>query len=427
MDYASMLAKGHYFDRCVDLYFYNESKRLIGVLKTPERGMKPSITVKGTFIEGSYAISSYISIQNMSYTVDVNSVAYIDCHMYYSGLANSLTASAASDYAKKGHAVFFSVLYADQEKEPPNRAVRFQCTVAAQDRNRFDMAVQVDTTDGKLDIEFDEDGVIVPEGLGGKTEAVEVTVLDFMKSLAKAYNSALHKDEDKIPLEERKEVRWLNDKMEIAAIDCSAENGRRRLKVNPKTYKFGEILRKLNSVQTSGKKFVNLKFAVNGNILEVSTVVPDNWERIAAANGCVSEDDFDRFYLENYGLDDKQRTYITSTATWEKKNPSGSLKNPVMLNFVTAAYRTEVVVHVSTLYDDRIRSGAYVAIKANAIMGRHKGGGKRSGSRMVAMTDKTVLIRVTGAVEYEFSTTEGSSMSFVGPVVNDDWKGLAVH
>jgi hypothetical protein len=88
----------------------------MAALKTPKRGMKPSITVKGELIEGSYAISSYISIQNMSYDININAVAYIKCTMYYSGLKEAVQTSYQAEKVKNGHTILFSVLYADQEK-----------------------------------------------------------------------------------------------------------------------------------------------------------------------------------------------------------------------------------------------------------------------------------------------------------------------
>lgn len=422
MDFDLALSQGYYFDRAIDLYFYDGDKKLLGILKTPERGMKPAITVKGMYIEGSYAISSYISVQNMSYTIDVNSVAYIDCQMYYMGLRRAWGRNARSDYAKFGHSVLFSVLYADQEKEPPNRAVRFQCTVAAQDRNMFDIPVNIDTTGGKLDVEIDENSSIVVGG-GSKEDAVNAPLLELLKKLAVAYNHKLTKGQTA-------EQNVVNNKMLIGAISCSKKNGERKVKVNPKTYRFGEILRKLNCLKTSGHDYCDLKVALCGNTLDVSTIVPDDWDRIAYQEGFDTPEKLDKFYRENFLYDDKVTTYLTGEAYYQANKEGGgqeqgTLSNPIRLNYVKAAFRTENVVQMQIVYDDRIRPGSYVLIRANAIMGKQMGRGAKSGSRLYSLTNRVVMIRVTGGVEFEFSTVEDSVMTLIGPVVNDDYTGNA--
>src|SRR5574344_809969 len=132
---------GIYFDRCIDLTFYDENMNAKRFLKTPEVGYKPDITIKGTLIEGSYSISSFISITNLSYEFDINSIYYIKARMYYRGLIGK-TVGNLENY--QGHVILFSVLYADQEKEPPNRAVRFQCTVSATDYTRLGTKLYTD-------------------------------------------------------------------------------------------------------------------------------------------------------------------------------------------------------------------------------------------------------------------------------------------
>ena len=71
MDFTTAKSLGYYFDRCIDLDFYNTDMEHIASLRTPKRGLKPTITIKGLFIEGGYAIDSYISIQNMAFDIDV--------------------------------------------------------------------------------------------------------------------------------------------------------------------------------------------------------------------------------------------------------------------------------------------------------------------------------------------------------------------
>ena len=73
LSFLESVQNGIYFDRCIDLTFYDENMTPKWYLKTPEVGYKPDITIKGTLIEGSYSISSFISITNLSYDFDINS------------------------------------------------------------------------------------------------------------------------------------------------------------------------------------------------------------------------------------------------------------------------------------------------------------------------------------------------------------------
>jgi hypothetical protein len=96
-------------------------------------------------------------------------------------------------------------------------------------------------------------------------------------------------------------------------------------------------------------------------------------------------------------------------------------KCPVVpLNFVKSATRSECVIYVETLFDDRITPGCHVAIKSNAIMGKKFGSskGKNGGSRILNYLDseEPIVFRNTGKIEYLFSTTEDSYMKLQGPV-----------
>ena len=113
MDFQTAREIGYYFDRCIDLVFYDDEMKVIGRLNTPKRGMKPTITIKGIFIEGGYAIDSYISVQNMAFDVDISYVSYIKAKMYYSGLAETVASTDVNRRLKHGHTILYRVLYAD--------------------------------------------------------------------------------------------------------------------------------------------------------------------------------------------------------------------------------------------------------------------------------------------------------------------------
>ena len=45
----------------------------------------------------------------------------------------------------------------------------------------------------------------------------------------------------------------------------------------------------------------------------------------------------------------------------------------------------------------------------------------KDGSRITSYRNEMVTFRATGKIEYEFSTTGGSSMNLQGPVVKDEY------
>lgn len=412
MEFQDAVDLGYYFDRCVDLYFYDDNKTLLGILKCPKRSIKPSITVKGEFIEGEYAISSYISVQNMAYDVDVNAVSYIDCHMYYGGLNDSHAYSEETEGVRQGHSILFSVLYADQEKEPPNRAVRFQCTVAAQDKKRFDTKVTITPDTGK--VVSGKNNVAVTKG-NGKKGSNSVTLIELLKSAAKAYNETVSSaSSDKYRI---------NDKLMIKAIECDKESAETKINISPGKYSIGDLFRKLNSYKTDGTKdigFCRWKICMNSGMICVSRITPPDWRDVAVAQGYTTEEQ-QLEYITNYHKKEMNIYQISSNGS---ARPSLNT-TPVYLNYVKQAYRTEISMNVVTMYDDRIRPGCFCVIQGNAIMGRHLGRGGKSGSRLIHTTNQMVLFRVTGGVEFEFSTTEDCSMTLIGAIIDEDYKGTA--
>lgn len=419
MDFQQAVNLGYYFDRCVDLYFYDSEKELLGTLKCPKRSIKPAITVKGEFIEGGYAISSYISVQNMSYDVDVNAVAYIDCHMYYSGLDEAPSISEKTEGVKHGHSVFFSVLYADQEKEPPNRAVRFQCTVAAQDKERFDIPIVL-APDAKI---VGGDDKVDFSGQGSKKTSVKlITVLS---GIAKVHNNNINKKKFKVNNKNAIRIAQINESLLINAIQCNPDIAEKSVTLPPGHYTIGDLIRKLNSCKTGGSgdnAYCEWKISVNAGVLDVNNIIPNNWREIAINLGYKSGEQQDKFYNSNFAEKPKL-IYLVSEGKFDYSEQKGSNEKepPVFLNYIKSAYRTENNINVTTIYDDRIRPGCICVIQGNAIMGRHSGRGGKSGSRLIQTTNHAVAFRVTGGVNYEFSTTEDSSMTLVGSIYDDDF------
>lgn len=407
LDYfTNALRNGYYFDRAIDLVFYDSERKPICALKTPKRGIKPSIVVKGTMIEGSYSINSYISIQNMMYDIDINSVAYIKCRMYYNGITESKaiweTNQELYEQMKNGNVIIFSVLYADQEKEPPNRAVRFQCTVAAQDYTRFSMKANIskDSSISKANGTSKKAAGTGNKGDKGKN------IIDLLVEWANAYNDSLpKKDLDSVEFDRITGVNYDEDfgkeKDEKGDYSVSLDESVGE--------KLGDILRVLNSMGST--KPCPWSIYLSMGVIYVNKIAPPNWKDLAENKGASTVESYMNFYDTNY-ISGKRKVKMLDGST------NSDERGPVMLNFVKGAYRNDVIIHASTIFDGRIYPGCLCAIKGSAIMGKH---GKKN-ARITAGTDKTILFRATGAIEYEFSTTETSNMSLTGPRIYEDYK-----
>ena len=426
MDFETAKKFGYYFDRCIDLDFYNTDMEHIASLRTPKSGLKPTITIKGIFIEGGYAIDSYISIQNMAFDIDVSYVGYIRARMYYSGLEeNTATLSAPSNKVRNGHTVIYRVLYADQEKEPPNRCVRFQCVVASKDTTMYETPLYI--TKGEL--------AYFKEGSSTSSMQKDVTskagrtapLKRLCEDLINIYNTGVKQNTPagKSP------VFFNNLKISILEIDEPLENMEVLLPLGE--YKLGDFIRRLNEniakTELNGFAYSNFKIIIDRGVMRVSTPVPSNWKKIAISEGC-PKDKLSEYYTKNY-LDVKTKTYTVTEGAFipEQKSPV------VPLSFVKSATRSECVIYVETLFDDRITPGCHVAIKSNAIMGKKFGSskGKTGGSRILNYLDneEPIVFRNTGRIDYLFSTTEDSYMKMQGPVDESEeatvWNNEAIQ
>lgn len=407
--YNMAMMQGYYFDRRIDLEFFSadDEKNLkpLYKLNTPKNGIKPSITVKGTYIEGGYSVNSFISIQNMSYSVDVNSVAFIKCKMYYSGMDESMAKTGQAITGAGGIETLYQVLYADQEKEPPNRAVRFQCVVASECKEMFDIPIEVSREKG---IASDDGTFGVSEsGSGGKSGSrVSMRFVDYLKKLATARNQYINKN-----YTEKKKV--LKDSLLINCIEYPKDRKGMKISLSPGKYKFGEALRKIGTMTVgdmSSPKYCHIKTSTFNGSLIVTVIPPVDWEIRAKKDGKTTPEKINEFFNENYSND--REVILVEGGSMKIPSRIGTADNPVPLNFVKAAYRSENIVFVSVMYDNRIRPGVYCSIAANAIMGKSQSGTKLF-SRITKYGEELVL-RITGDVEYEFSTTETGWMSFKG-------------
>lgn len=410
MDFEYAKDVGYYFDRCIDLTFYDTDMEFIACLKTPAHGMKPTITIKGLFIEGGYAIDSYISIQNMAFDVDIAYVGFIKARMYYSGIEETVVPTRANLKMKGGHTILYRVLYADQEKEPPQRCVRFQCVVASKDTSMYNTPMYVSGGSANYKRAGTDTKNLVKEIKDKKSSKVPLKKL--CEELINIYNEGILKNTKAGTNTE------LFNLLRISLLEIDAPLEKIEVPLSSGEYTIGDFIRQLNckisETKTNGFSYSKFKIVVDRGTMRVSTPVPTDWKEIARKEG-YSEANFDEYYEKTY-LNVKTNTY-----TFFGSSPTGEKSSVVVpLNFVKSATRSESVIYVETLFDDRITPGCHVAIKSNAIMGKKFGSSKstKGGSRLIHYLDKDkpVVFRNTGKIEYLFSTTEGSYMKLQGPV-----------
>lgn len=415
MDFQTALANGYYFDRCIDLKFYDGDGKFLGRLDTPKRGMKPSIVIKGSLIEGSYDIDTYISVQNMSYDINIMNIETIEAHMYYSGLSELEVLTENSNILKGGHTVIFSVLYADQEKEPPHRAVRFQCVVAAQDSTRYQIPLIVDKGEIKsgTKVYTTEEGQSTDDNLSNVKSSSIVELKTALFSLAKIYNDFNKQNIDNKNLREKIYITavQIDDGLETEKViisDTSEQGG---------TKQFGDLIREINTFakdSTVDAPEGAYKVYVMGGSLCARRIPPKNWIQIAKSNGITSNQDLEDYYNSKYN--NVQTNVYKVNRDGSTQSTSSAFDTNVDLNFVKGATRSENIITATTLFDDRIYPGCYCRIRGNSIMGKQFGG-RRSGGRLLIYTDSEVVFRATGSIEYEFSTTEDNYMTITGPVI----------
>lgn len=410
MDFQTAREVGYYFDRCIDLTFYNTDMEYIGTLVTPKIGMKPTITIKGLFIEGGYSVDSYISVQNMAFDIDVAYIGYIKARMYYSGLEETIAVTTVNQKIKNGHTVLYRVLYADQEKEPPNRCVRFQCVVASKDTTMYETPLYISGGSVNYLIEGMDSSNLLSV-LKDKSSS-KVPLKKLCEEIINIYNTGIRQNTNA-----GKNSDLYNQlKISILEIDAPLEN--LTVELSPGEYTLGDFIRQLNSNASEtddvGFTYSKFKIVIDRGAMRVTTPVPSNWKKIARAHG-YSKNHYEAYYNSHYSnVNTNTYSVIGSALTKEKSTLV------VPLNFVKGATRSENVIYVETLFDDRITPGCHVAIKSNAIMGKKFGSSKSKsgGSRILHYLDKEkpVIFRNTGKIEYLFSTTEDSYMKMQGPV-----------
>lgn len=394
ISFLESVQNGIYFDRCIDLTFYDENMNVKGVLKTPEVGYKPDITIKGTLIEGSYSISSFISITNLSYEFDINSIYYIKARMYYRGLTGRTVGNLAN---YQGHVILFSVLYADQEKEPPNRAIRFQCTVSATDYTRLGTKL---FTDGEGVFTLEENPA--KANSNEQEKSIGRKLKDVLMEVCKLYNQSLPP-----------RLKTGDTDLQIYKLifDCKKHED---IDVDVGKNFSGNIGAYLSSINNktvtiNGVMYNVFKVYINQGTMNVSIVYPND--------SSLLEGEYFKERTDGGGEYSVQNAVGVASA-----NVIQGSSNDIPLYYIKSAYRQETVINVTTLFDDRIYPGCNCKIVGSSIMGKSKNRSlAKDGSRITSYKNEMVTFRVTGKIDYEFSTTNGSSMNLQGPVVKDEY------
>jgi len=412
MDFQDALEYGYYFDRCIDLVFYNSLMEPIAYLKTPKRGLKPTITIKGILIEGGYSIDSYISIQNMAFDVDVAYVSFIKARMYYAGLEETAVVNDTTTKMGRGHVIMYKVLYTDQEKEPPNRCVRFQCVVAAKDYTLVNSKLYVTGGSANL-LEENEDYNSLAEEQTSKPEK-GTPLKTICEELINIYNKSITLNN-----EDSQNIKELKDNIKITYLEIDSDLEEFPILLTPGEKTLKKYIRDLNSYSTEssdGKfSYSPFKIVIDRGSMRVSKPLPDNWKEIALSEGY---SDYNKYYKEKYE-DAEVNAYTIDGSSLKKEDSAVS----VPLNFVRSATRSENIIYAEVLFDDRIAPGCVCSIKANAVMGKRFGSkdSATKGSRILNYSGnkEPIKFRNTGKIEYLFSTTEDCYMKLQGPVVSE--------
>jgi len=392
MDFQEAISIGYYFDRCIDLEFYSTEKQFLGKLVSPKRGLKPTITIKGSMIPGGYSVNSYILVQNMTYDIDIASIGYIKAHMYYSGIAEGSINTQLLNQLKKGKDIIYSVLYYDQDKEPPNRCVRFQCVVASQDTTRFETPVFVNGSSLQYDT-----GNIREVNITDKSNR-KTTIKNLAIEIANVYNKGLQ-------LEQFNRLR-LKDEIGITSIEIDNKLKNEEVILDQGTYSLGDLIRELNSKEDSEGNNLFKILIVTGKV-KVSRPLPLNWRQQAKAEHIKPQDYIKKWLSEG-----------TSVFLLGSENKSfGTEKQPVPLNYVRYATRSEVVINLETMFDTRIKPDCFIKINSRAIMGKKRAG---SGSRLINYGGEVLTLLTVGDIEYLFSTTEDSYMKITAVVTKEE-------
>ena len=157
------------------------------------------------------------------------------------------------------------------------------------------------------------------------------------------------------------------------------------------------------TVTINGVMYNVFKVFINQNEMNVSIVYPNDSSLI---NG--------EYFQER--TDNGGEYSVQNAVGITPANVVNGRSSDIPLYYIKSAYRQETVINVTTLFDDRIHPGCNCKIVGSSIMGKSKTRSlAKDGSKITSYRNEMVTFRVTGKIDYEFSTTNGSSMTFARP------------
>ena len=335
------------FDRCINVQIYDDNRMLLAEVKTPEYGPKPEIKVEGTILSNTYQIGGKVTITNLERSVPVENAKFLIVDMYYGG------ASVSAALHKQ---VIYSVLFADQSKQSPNRQVCFNCIVAGTTPDIMSSRTSI----GKLD---------------ANNKPMELSLAAVLKDVISAYNKALLAAEpswyDKLRLEPEPELRM---------------------------------------TATAKTNYNSTTIAAQWTDAAISEILDSLMEVTVATEPIAKDATSHKYYLAfNYYIDNNKlvvaelpsNAFITITG-----------KKHLELNYVLSAYRYGPQVHVRALFDPRIHQDMVISISATNLSGK-----KVAGNLIPLISDAelgVVLFRPVGGIQFAFSTTSENWMQMQG-------------
>ena len=335
------------FDRCINVQIYDDNRMLLAEVKTPEYGPKPEIKVEGTILSNTYQIGGKVTITNLERSVPVENAKFLIVDMYYGG------ASVSAALHKQ---VIYSVLFADQSKQSPNRQVCFNCIVAGTTPDIMSSRTSI----GKLDT---------------NNKPMELSLATVLKDVISAYNKALLSAEpswyDKLRLEPEPELRM---------------------------------------TATAKTNYNSTTIAAQWTDAAISEILDSLMEVTVATEPIAKDATSHKYYLAfNYYIDNNKlvvaelpsNAFITITG-----------KKHLELNYVLSAYRYGPQVHVRALFDPRIHQDMVISISATNLSGK-----KVAGNLIPLISDAelgVVLFRPVGGIQFAFSTTSENWMQMQG-------------
>lgn len=338
------------FDRCIDVYVYDEAGKEIARVITPEYGPKPEIKVEGCIISNTYQISGKVTITNLERSINVDDSKYLRVEMYYKG---------SQMFQNTHKSIWYSVQFADQSKQPPNRQVCFNCLVAGSTPDIMSTLVTISKQDAKKKP--------VEESLNN---VLKLVISEYNKALGNAVNALMY---DKFKLNAEPVFRM------DPTVAIIAKNKKIALQWNN----------------------VALSSILDSLTMTTVDVEPTGENAKTKTTFCTYT-----YYIEDNNL----------VVSLNPSNLGNVITSPdiLKLDYVQSAYRYGPVVHVKAMFDPRIHQDVTIVMSATNLSG------KKVAGKLVPLLSTfgadMVHFRPVGGINFIFSTNGENYMTFQGCV-----------